>query len=336
MSKKLGALIIGTGWVANEHINGCLRNPHTEVRGLCDIVSGKAEAVRDKLGLKCATCTDYKELISREDIDVVSICSINNAHYEQAKAVIMAGKHVLVEKPLCFTLQESKELRDLTVEKKVKTAVGFVGRWYSAIKGLKKMVDAGAIGEPFYVECDYWHQIAPGWKCTAETGGSSLLMAGCHAVDLMRYFQQPGLEAKEVFAYSVPPRWRMDFTYEPTISFMVKFQNGSVGKVASCLEANIPYVFHMQVMGTEGGIRENKIYSQKLLSEKKFMEVPGVYPDNPNVAHHPFDEEVNYLIDCILNDCEPMTSILDAYKTYELVFAAELSARTGKPISLPL
>ena len=173
-------------------------------------------------------------------------------------------------------------------------------------------------------------------RCFAIYNNFMKLMAGCHAVDLMRYFQKPGLEAKEVFAYSVSPRWRMDFTYEPTISFMVKFQNGSVGKVASSLEANIPYVFHLQVMGTEGGIRENRIYSQKWLSEKKFMEVPGVYPDNPNVAHHPFDEEVSYLVDCVLNNCEPMTGILDAYKTYELVFAAELSARTGKPISLPL
>lgn len=336
MSKKLGALIIGTGWVAGEHIRAYMKNPNTEIRGLYDIVEGKAESVRDKYGIDCAVSTDYKELVGRDDIEVVSICSINSAHFEQAKAAIEAGKHVLVEKPLCFTFDQACELKKLTLERKVKTGVGFVVRWYSAIKGLKKMFDSGAIGEPFYIESDYWHQIAPGWKSTAETAGSCLLMGGCHAVDLIRYFQKPGVEPIEVFGYSVAPSWRKDFTYDPTFSFIVKFDNGSVGKVASSLEANMPYVFHLQVMGTKGSIRGRKIYSERLLGDELFMDVPGVYPDDWDVAHHPFDEEIDHLIDCIVNDKEPMINILDAYKTYELVFAAELSAKTGKPVKLPM
>ncbi|MFH1615894.1 MAG: Gfo/Idh/MocA family oxidoreductase [Planctomycetota bacterium] len=336
MPKTLGALVIGTGWVAGEHIKAYMKNPNTEIRGLCDIIEGKAESVGAQLGIDCAVGTDYKALVRRDDIDVISICSINSAHFAQAKTVIEAGKHVLVEKPLCFTFDEARELKKLTLEKKVKTGVGFVARWYSAIKGLKKIFDRGLIGEPFYIESDYWHQIAPGWKSTAETAGSCLLMAGCHAVDLVRYFQKGDAEPTEVFGYSVAPSWRKDFTYEPTISFLIKFDNGSVGKVASSLEANMPYAFHLQVMGTEGAIRERKVYSEKLLGDKLFMDVPGVYPDDWNVTHHPFDEEIDHLIDCIINDKEPMISILDAYKTYELVFAAELSAETGKPVKLPL
>jgi UDP-N-acetylglucosamine 3-dehydrogenase len=65
------------------------------------------------------------------------------------------------------------------------------------------------------------------------------------------------------------------------------------------------------------------------------MKVPGVYPDNPDVAHHPFDEEIDHFIDCIINDREPIISIPDAYKTHEIVFAAEQSARRGKPVRLP-
>ena len=198
------------------------------------------------------------------------------------------------------------------------------------------MFDSDVIGRPFYIESDYWHQIAAGWKSTAETAGSSLLMGGCHSVDLIRYFQKPGVEPTEVFAYSVAPAWREDFTYNPTLGLIVKFSNGSIGKVASSLETNMPYVFHLQVMGTRGSIRQRRIYSPHLPGDKSFMDVPGVYPDDWDVGHHPFDEEIDYFIDCIVNDIEPAISIPDAYKTFELIFAAELSARTGRPVKLPM
>ena len=117
MSDKLGVLIIGTGWVAAEHIKAYMKNPHTEIRGLCDIVEDRARSVGDKFGIDCPVGGDYKKLLSGDDIDTVSICSINSAHFEQAKAAIEAGKHVLVEKPLCFTFEQACELRKLTLER---------------------------------------------------------------------------------------------------------------------------------------------------------------------------------------------------------------------------
>jgi predicted dehydrogenase len=66
------------------------------------------------------------------------------------------------------------------------------------------------------------------------------------------------------------------------------------------------------------------------------MDVPGVYPDSPDVTHHPFNQEIDYFIDCIVTDQEPMIGITDAFKTHEIAFAAEMSAETGKPVTLPL
>jgi len=333
--RKLGVLIIGTGWVAGEHIKAYMKNPNTEIRGLCDIDMERAEFVREKNGLDCRVAADYRELVSADEIDIVSVCTIHRFHYEQAKAALEAGKHTMVEKPLCIRFDHLRELKALTEKTKLKTAVGFVARWYSAIRGLKKMFDSGAIGEPFHIECGYWHEVAAGWKSSAEEAGTSLLTAGCHAVDMMRYFQTPGVEAAEVFAYSLPARRRFDFTYDPTITLMVRFSNDSIGMVGSSLETNMPYVFHLQVLGTKGAINGARIYSEDLLGEETFMTVPGVYPDSYDVEHHPFDDEIDHFIDCIVQDREPMISILDAYKTYELTFAAEHSSRTGKPVKLP-
>ena len=336
MSKTMGVLIIGTGWVSGEHISAYMNNPHTEIRGLCNIHPEKAEKVRIKYGLDCPVGSDYRELLKHRDIDIASVCTVHSTHYDEAAASLEAGKHVMVEKPLCLTFEQALHLKELTAKTGRKTAVGFVARWYPAIRSLKKMVDAGMIGEPYYIESDYWHEVAPGWKSSADAAGTALLTGGVHAVDMMRYFQKPGIEAVEVFAYSHPPGRRPDFTYDPTVILTVKFENGSLGKVGCCLQPSMPYVFHLQVLGTHGAIRGPRLYSETLQEDRNFMEVPGVYPDSPDVTHHPFNQEIDYFIDCIVTDREPMIGIPDAFKTHEIVFAAERSAETGKPVTLPL
>jgi predicted dehydrogenase len=336
MSEKLGVLVIGTGWAGEEHISAFHANPHTEIRGLCNRTPEKAARIRDRYGLDCQVSADHEAMIRSPDVDIVSVCSVHSAHFDQARAALEAGKHVLVEKPLCLTLEHARVLRDLTIKTRLKTAVGFVARWYSAIRKLRGMVADGAIGDPYHIECHYLHEVKAGWKSTAETAGTSLLTGGVHAVDTMRYFQRPGVEAREVFAYTLPARRRPDFTYDPTVSLMVRFENGCIGCVGSSLEANMPYVFHLQVLGTEGVVRGPAICSEKLNGGRKFIAVEGDYPDSPLVSHHPFGEEIDYFVDCILNDIEPMVSIPDACKTHEIVFGAELSAKKGQPVALPL
>jgi len=98
----------------------------------------------------------------------------------------------------------------------------------------------------------------------------------------------------------------------------------------------MPYVFHLQMNGTKGTIRNNGIFSEMFPSAKGFAQIPADYPDDWNVAHHPFPEEVSYFVDCVLNNTESMLSFPNAYPTYELAFAAELSAREDSIVKLPL
>ena len=83
-------------------------------------------------------------------------------------------------------------------------------------------------------------------------------------------------------------------------------------------------------------IRNNGIFSDQFPGLDGFVSLPSQYPDDWNVSHHPFPEEVADFVDCILGDSEPELSIPRAAKTYEVIFAAELSAREGRPVKLPL
>ncbi len=335
-----GAMVIGPGWVAGEHIKGYCQDPRSEIRAIVGMVpedKARAEQYMAMHGFKADYYEDLDEALARDDVQLVSVCTINFLHYEQTLACIQAGKNVLCEKPLCFTLDEVRDL--VAAEKKhgVKTQVGHVCRWYPAVVGLKNFVDAGGIGDVFYVESDYWHDIHGTWKVAAKTGGSALTMGGIHAVDMIRWMAGEEHEVVEVSAFSQPARWRPEFEYDPTVAFICKFENGTIGRVSTSLECNMPYVFHLQVNGTKGCIRNNGIYSSTMFPESGgFMGIPATYPDDWNVSHHPFPEEVSYFIDCVANDTESHVSIGRASKTYELTFAAELAAAEGRVVKLPL
>jgi len=297
----------------------------------------RAEQYMRQFNFKADYCENLDVALKRDDVHVASVCTINFLHYEQAVACLQAGKHVLVEKPLCFTQSQNKHLKELAERTGLKTQVGHVCRFYPAIVGLKNFVDAGHIGEVFYVESDYWHEIKGAWKGRKSTGGSALLMGGCHAVDIMRWMAGEANEVVEVSAMSQPARWRKDFEYDPTIALIARFANGTIGRCSTSLECNMPYVFHLQANGTKGAVRNNGVYSETLMpGSRDFVKLTSTYPDDWNVAHHPFPEEIRYFIDSIERGGENMLSIPKAYKTYELVFAAERSAEERRPVRIPL
>ncbi|MCK5844662.1 MAG: Gfo/Idh/MocA family oxidoreductase [Victivallales bacterium] len=339
--KKLGVLVLGPGWVAGEHIKGYCENENSEIRSIVGTLPKDRDAAADymeKFGFKADYSEDFEKELERDDIDMVSICLINNLHYANAMKAINAGKHVLVEKPLCFTIEELKDLKAAAEEKGVKTMVGHVARWYPAVANAHKLVDDDKLGEIFYGESDYWHEVHGEWKCKTETSGSSLLMGGCHSVDLLRWFMGVEREVVEVYAYSNGPYRRKDFDFDPNISGILKFKDGGIGKVGSSLETSMPYVLHYQFMGTDGCVRNNQYFLSEWGDKKDvgFKTIEGRTADDPDVAHHPFPEEVGYFVNCVANDIEPELSIANSYHTYEIVFAMTESAKTGKPVQLPM
>jgi predicted dehydrogenase len=338
MAEKMGVSVIGAGWVAGEHIKAYRANPDTELRAICDVDLDAAKNRAAELGCgDVALTADFREAVGRDDVQIVSVCTPNHLHYEQGMAALEAGKHVFIEKPLATCWAHCTQLRDAAARRGLITGVGFVARWYTAVAGMKKMRDAGAIGDVTYVEADYFHEIAPGWKSTAETAGRSpLTMAGCHAVDMVRWIKGLDVPVASVYALSTPAGWRKDFTYEPNMALLLRFADGTAGKVASSLESNMPYVFNIFAQGTGGALRNGTVYSQGLQVAKAFMRIPGVYADDPDVQHHPFDEMLGCFVDCIGEGAEPQISFADACKTFEIVFAAEQSAATGQAVPLPL
>ena len=337
---KLGVGIVGPGWAGGEHIKAYLNNPRVQIVSLCGRDQGRTGAKMKEAGLECALDTDYEEMLKRDDIDIVSICTPNDLHVEEAVMAAEMGKHMLIEKPIALDLDGLKKVRNAVRKAGVKTVVGFVLRWNPLYQTIKPLIEDDAIGRIFLGEVDYFHGIGPWykqyeWNVKKSIGGSSLLSAGCHAVDGLRWFVDD--EAAEVTAYSTRSNSKdFQYEYDPTTIAIIKFQGGAIGKVASSLECVQPYVFNINLVGDKGTIKNNQLYSHKMPGQTGFATIPTILPDSGDVTHHPFSGEVDHLVDCIQNDEESHVNVEDSVKTHEICLAAEISAREGRSVKLPL
>jgi predicted dehydrogenase len=119
---------------------------------------------------------------------------------------------------------------------------------------------------------------------------------------------------------------------------VLRFRGGAIGKTSVLLDSEMPYSFNIDLAGTEGTLRDNRLWSKKLLPKQtSWATLPTVMPDSGDVDHHPFDAEINHLVDCIQNDRESHCNVSDAYHTHEVCMAIDRSiAEGGQTVKLPL
>jgi predicted dehydrogenase len=161
-----------------------------------------------------------------------------------------------------------------------------------------------------------------------------MLLGGCHAVDALRWFADD--EVEEVSAMSNNPKGL--FEYDANVVAVMKFRSGIVGKTSTLFDCEMPYQFNLDLVGTEGTIRDNRLWSKRLLpGQTGWTTIPTVLPDSADVHHHPFDAEMDHFVHCILNDQESHCNLADAYRTHELCMAIDRSLeQSGRPVRLPL
>lgn len=338
--QKLGVGVIGAGNVAKEHIRAYQRNPHTEVVALYSRTRETLEARAAQMGLPttCALYTDLDRLLADERVQIVSICTPNHVHAAQTIAAARAGKHVLIEKPVALNLADLRAMDAAVREAGVRSMVSFVLRRNPLLRILRRQVEEDAIGEIFMAEVDYWHStpraVAGHWMTQRAHAGSVFLMGGCHAVDAARFLV--GSEIVEVFALSTKGKGRPYYEYDPTVSALVRFASGAIGKISASMECMMPYAFNIVLMGHKGTIRDHRLWSHKFAGQTGYVEIPTVLPDSGDVAHHPFQEEIDDFVEAILHGLPVQPDLPDAVKTHEVVLAIDRSAETGQPVSLPL
>jgi len=185
-------------------------------------------------------------------------------------------------------------------------------------------------------QLDYWNHIGPQfnqyrWSRTRALGVSSMLSAGCHAVDALRWFAG---EVVEVSAYSCRTWADSDYEFDPNAIAILKLKNGGVGKIAASLECRTPYRFHIHLLGEKGAIVNNRVYSHKFPGQTDYAVIPTVMPESGDVAHFPFGRLIREFAAAIRRGGRVRTDFADAVKTMEVCFAIDEAAATGRSVAV--
>ena len=200
--EKLRIGLVGFGFMGKTHLWSVKNLPffyktselgfEAEVAAVCASTLERAQAVAKEYGISKAMAT-AEEIIADPTVDVVDICSPNPYHFEVAKAAILAGKHVLCEKPLTVTAAESHELAALADQHGVICGTVFNNRFLAPVMRARQLIDEGRLGRILSFDFSYKHNscIDPdrrvGWKQTADFGGGTWYDLGPHVVDLCHY-----------------------------------------------------------------------------------------------------------------------------------------------------
>lgn len=340
--KKYNVGIIGYGWVATAHIPAINASPSAQVTAIYSSRPQNNAELSGRYGSSITSYTDLDAMLQRPDIHAVSICSYPSQHAQHVIAAARAGKHIILEKPLTLSLAEAKAIEEAVAKAGVKTCVCFECRFSSQFLVTKSVLDAGLLGTIHYGEVDYYHGIGPWygqyrWNTGKANGGSSLLSAGCHAMDALLLCM--GGEVEAVTSYSTRSKNPVfaQYEYATTSVSILRFKDGRVGKCASVIDCIQPYYFHTHLVGSEGSLLDNKFHSNKVagLNKHAWSSLAMKTLDSGDVSDHPYQTQFEAFFRALdQGQSMSLTSLADSLHSHRAVLAADLSAELGREVKL--
>ncbi|MCZ7647611.1 MAG: Gfo/Idh/MocA family oxidoreductase [Planctomycetota bacterium] len=339
--KPIRVGIVGYGWVAGAHITSLHEIEGVQVAAVCSRRKLDAKALSAKHGSEIAVYNDYKKMCADKKLDIVSVCTPHPFHPEQVELAAQAGKHLIIEKPIAIDKPGLDRVEAAVKKHKIKACVCFEVRVAGQFQTYHAMLKQGVLGKLHYGEIDYYHGIGPWygqyeWNKKKAFGGSSLLTAGCHALDALLWLM--GSQPVEVCSYSTQsahPYFKA-YDYPTTSSTLIKFKNGAVGKTASVIDCFQPYLFNTHLCGSEGSIWNDKFHTSKFkgLDKSGWSTLHTPLVDSGDVAHHPYTALFKDFIEALRANGKPMFSFEEGLLSHRVCLAADRSAAEGRPVKV--
>lgn len=190
---KTKAAIAGLGFIGPAHIEALRRLTDVEVVGISDFNAEIAQTKAAQLGIE-KYYDNFEAMLKDDSIACVHICTPNYLHAQQAKAALLAGKHVVCEKPLATSLKDAEEIVELAEKSGLINAVHFNLRYYPLVRQMKTMREKGELGDLYSVIGSYlqdwlFYQTDYNWRLEPAQSGDSRAIAdiGSHLLDMIEY-----------------------------------------------------------------------------------------------------------------------------------------------------
>lgn len=324
----LRAGVIGLG-VGQAHAATYAAHPGTTLAGVCDLRPEPIEHVR-RVHPDTAVYASPDALLDDPEIDIVSIASYDDAHYEQIVHAITTGKHVFVEKPLCLYRHEAHHIRELLAEHPgVRLSSNLVLRTAPRFANLRGRIIRGELGELFSVEGDYNYgrlqKITDGWRGAIDF--YSVVYGGAiHIVDLLMWLTGSRIVEVAAFGNRIASRGSQ-FRYNDAVVAALHFENGIIGKVGVSYGCMRPHFHGLKVYGTRASFVNGHPDATLYISRDPAaapLRISDPYPARDKGAL------LTGFIDALLAGGEPPVSEVDVFETMSVCFAIEESVRMGR------
>jgi predicted dehydrogenase len=348
---KLHIGIIGAGSISDMHLQAYQKNDQAQIYAICDLNEERAQEKAEKYGA-VRVYGDYRDLLADSAVDAVSICTWNNTHAEISIAALRAGKHVLVEKPLCLTVEEACRVQEAVRETGKVLLVGFVRRYDTNAQLMRRFIDNGDFGEIYYAKASSIRRLGNpgGWFADKErSGGGPLIDIGVHVIDLCWYLMgRPKVVSvsgntysklgnrshlKNLSFYKAADYDATLNSVEDMANAMIRFENGA------SLMVDVSFTLHakqnetiVKLFGEKAGL---ELEPALAIVSEKYDTILNMVPQTDNKSLDvaaAFRNEVRHFIECCTTGKAPISPVEDGLEMMKILCGIYESAEKGQEI----
>jgi len=338
--------IVGAGFIGEMHAEALARVPNAEVVAIASPSTERGQALAGRFGIP-RHFTDYREMLALDDLELVTVGVPNDLHAAVCIAAAEAGKHVVCEKPLCLTLAEADRIiaagRAGNVKMMYAEELIFAPKYVRA----RQLVDEGALGDVFLVKQSEEHDgpHSPWFWDVNRSGGGVLLDMGCHSIAFCRWVMgnRPVVRVSATmgtFVHGGKTRG------EDHAVCVLTFEGGGIGLCENSWAKGGGVDDRAEIYGSLGNTRADLLRGSSLTTysesgygyavEKAATTTGWTFTMYEESWNYGFPQEMQHFVDCVQQDAPPQVTAEDGRAVLEIVYAAYLSAGTGRAIDLPL
>jgi UDP-N-acetylglucosamine 3-dehydrogenase len=346
--------IIGTGSISRSaHLPAYTNLDTAEVAAICDVSRESVEAAAEGFDVAPADrYTDYRELLARDDVDAVDICTPNQVRLEPLIAACEAGKHVLVQKPMAISIDEANQMIAAARKGGVTLGVIYMGRFSPGAALVERLMRSGAVGRVTALRERTGHSGGlrlpeQSWRRSFDNLAGCWALLSAHTADRFRMLAGPGATICAMGKTLVSP-----MTGDDNFSATLEFASGSLGTMESCYHM-IPADNLLEVYGQRGTIRTSsnaRTYRVQSLDGDSFPwgeHLNGLLPVKGEDGWWSFDAEqvraaklrdfpsyFAHWVDCLQHDRDPVSPGEEGRASLEIILAGYQSSAQRRFVDL--
>jgi predicted dehydrogenase len=315
---------IGVGHNGGAFVRAYTAAEAAELVAICDLDEGRAREHAARFGVP-HVYTDYREMLAREELDLVSVHTPDHLHVEPAVAALEAGAHLFCEKPLANDMEGCRRIVEAArrAGPQRKMMCGHVLRFNPVFAAVKGLIEEGVLGALFYLEGDYIHDLRfqTGWNLEEEV---PMIGGGCHPIDIMQWWAGPVVEVQAYSNHIAFPQMRED----DCAVAILRFASGALGRCTAAYGPSGPmaHLYNLAAYGTKGTVVRDQL---SLIGLHQFTRLPVEYPPG-----HPYEPEVEHLARCIQHDVPVRATVVDGARAVAVALAIGQAIRERRAVAV--